>query len=40
MQAFVFNMIQSFIEFPPRQKPASFNLEDVLTALQTGVHST
>jgi arylsulfatase A-like enzyme len=40
MQAFVFNMIQSFVEFPPRQKPASFNLEDVLAELQTGVHST
>jgi arylsulfatase len=40
MQAFVFNMIQSFVEFPPRQKPASFSLEDVLAELQTGVHST
>jgi arylsulfatase len=40
MQAFVFNMLQSFVEFPPRQKPASFNLEDVLASLQTGVHST
>jgi arylsulfatase len=40
MQAFVFNMIQSFVEFPPRQKPATFSLEDVLAELQTGVHST
>jgi arylsulfatase A-like enzyme len=40
MQAFVFEMIQSFLEFPPRQKPASFSLEDVLAELQTGVHST
>jgi len=40
MQAFVFEMIQSFVEFPPRQKPASFSLEDVLAELQTGVHST
>ncbi len=40
MQAFVFQMIQSFVEFPPRQKPASFSLEDVLAELQTGVHST
>ena len=35
-----FQMIQSFVEFPPRQKPASFSLEDVLAELQTGVHST
>ena len=40
MQAFVFQMIQSFVEFPPRQKPATFSLEDVLAELQTGVHST
>jgi arylsulfatase A-like enzyme len=40
MQAFVFEMIQSFVEFPPRQKPASFSLEDVLAELQTGMHST
>jgi arylsulfatase A-like enzyme len=40
MQAFVFEMIQSFAEFPPRQKPATFSLEDVLAELQTGVHST
>jgi arylsulfatase A-like enzyme len=40
MQAFVFQMIQSFVEFPPRQKPATFSLEDVLAELQTGMHST
>jgi arylsulfatase A-like enzyme len=40
-QAFVFQMMQSLAEFPPRQKPASFNLEQVLAMLQTGgIHST
>jgi arylsulfatase A-like enzyme len=38
-QAFVFQMIQSLGEFPPRQKPASFNLDDVLAKLQTGLPS-
>ena len=36
MQAFVFEMIQSFVEFPPRQKPASFSLEDVLATAADG----
>ena len=40
-QAFVFQMIQSLGEFPPRQKPASFNFEEVVAMLQTGgIHST
>jgi len=39
MQAFVFQMMQSLVEFPPRQKPASFSLEQVLEKLQTGVNS-
>jgi arylsulfatase len=39
-QAFVFQMIQSLGEFPPRQKPASFSLQEVLAKLQTGAHST
>lgn len=39
-QVFVFQMIQSLAEFPPRQKPASFNLDDVLALLQTGITST
>ncbi len=39
-QAFVFEMIQSLGEFPPRQKPASFSLQEVLAKLQTGVEST
>jgi arylsulfatase len=33
MQAIVAQQIQSFKEFPPRQKPASFNLDSVLEKL-------
>jgi arylsulfatase len=39
MQAFVLQMMQSLVEFPPRQKPASFALEQVLEKLQTGIPS-
>jgi arylsulfatase A-like enzyme len=39
MQAFVLAMLQTMIEFPPRQKPASFSLEQVLAKLQTGMPS-
>jgi arylsulfatase A-like enzyme len=39
MQAFVFGMLQTFAEFPPRQKPASFSLDEVLASLQTGMPS-
>jgi arylsulfatase A-like enzyme len=35
-QAFVLQMIQSLAEFPPRQKSASFGLEDVMAKLQVG----
>jgi arylsulfatase len=35
-QAYVANFLQSFKDFPPRQKPASFNLDQVLQQLQTG----
>jgi arylsulfatase len=38
-QAFVFEMIQTLIEFPPRQKPASFSLDQVMAKLQTGMPS-
>ncbi|HYP64191.1 MAG TPA: arylsulfatase, partial [Acidocella sp.] len=34
MQALVAQQIQEFIAFPPRQKPASFNLDEVLRQLQ------
>jgi arylsulfatase len=33
-QALVAQQIQSFKEFPPRQKPASFNLDRVMEQLQ------
>ena len=32
-QAIVNNWLQSFKEFPPRQKPASFNLDEVINKL-------
>jgi arylsulfatase len=34
MQALVAQQIQSFAQFPPRQKPASFNLDAVLLQIQ------
>ena len=34
-QAFVGQWLQSFAQFPPRQKPASFNLDEVLQKLTT-----
>jgi arylsulfatase A-like enzyme len=34
-QALVAEQIQSFKEFPPRQKPASFNLDEVLEKMQS-----
>jgi arylsulfatase A-like enzyme len=37
MQAFVLEMIQSFAEFPPSQKPATFGLDEVLAKLTTGM---
>jgi arylsulfatase len=40
MQAYVAEMLQSFGEFPPRQKPASFSLEQVLEKLQAGIPSS
>jgi arylsulfatase len=33
-QAYVSQMLQTFAEFPPRQKSASFNLDQVITNLQ------
>ena len=33
-QAYVAQMLQTFAEFPPRQKSASFNLDAVLAKLQ------
>jgi arylsulfatase A-like enzyme len=34
-QAFVGQWLQSFAQFPPRQKPASFNLDEVMKKLAT-----
>jgi len=34
MQALVAQQIENFVKFPPRQKPASFNLDAVLRQLQ------
>jgi arylsulfatase A-like enzyme len=36
MQGLVAGQIENFIKFPPRQKPASFNLDAVLAQLQAG----
>jgi len=33
-QAFVAQWVQSFREFPPRQKPASFSIDQVMEKLQ------
>ena len=32
-QAFVRNYLKTLVEFPPRQRPGSFNLDDVLQKL-------
>ena len=34
--AYVGQWLQSFKEFPPRQKPGSFNLERVMEAIEKG----
>jgi arylsulfatase len=39
-QTYVANMLTTLVEFPPRQKPASFNMEQVLAKLQAGVPSS
>jgi arylsulfatase A-like enzyme len=38
-QAYVAQMIQSLAEFPQRQEPASFNIEQVMAKLQEGAKS-
>ncbi|MGB5765260.1 MAG: arylsulfatase [Arenicellales bacterium] len=35
-QAYVGKFLQTFVEYPPSQKPASFSLEQVMEKLQTG----
>jgi arylsulfatase len=39
-QAYVAKMLQTFAEFPQRQKSASFNLDQVMAKLQASVPST
>jgi arylsulfatase len=39
VQAFVAEMIQTLAEFPPRQKPAAFNIAQVMEKLEAGVTS-
>ncbi len=39
-QTFVATMLQSLAEFPPRQAPASFNINQVMAKLQAGVPSS
>ncbi len=34
--AFIGQWLQSFREFPPRQKPGSFNLDNVMAAITRG----
>ena len=36
-QLYVATMLQTLVEFPQRQKSASFNLEQVMAKLQAGV---
>ena len=38
-QAYVAQMIQSLAEFPQRQEPASFNIEQVMAKLKEGAKS-
>jgi arylsulfatase len=40
MQDLVARQIRAFAEFPPRQKPASFNLDAVLQQIQEAAGST
>jgi arylsulfatase len=35
-QAFVANFLSTFKDYPPRQKPGSFSIDQVLESLQTG----
>ena len=39
MQALVSQQIQAFMQFPPRQKPAAFNLDEVLRQVQDAAGS-
>jgi len=39
VQAFVAEMVQTLAEFPPRQKPAAFNISQVMEKLEAGITS-
>jgi arylsulfatase len=39
MQALVAAEIPNFIKYPPRQKPASFNLDEVVAQLASAQHN-
>jgi arylsulfatase len=39
MQAYVAQMAQTLAEFPPRQEPASFTIDQVLAKLKAGLPS-
>ena len=39
MQGLVASQIEAFVKFPPRQKPAAFNLDEVLRHLQEATSS-
>ncbi len=39
IQAYVAEMLQTFLEFPPRQEPASFNINQVMAKLEAGIGS-
>ncbi len=39
-QAYVAQMLQTLVEFPPRQEPAAFNISQVMEKLQAGIPSS
>jgi hypothetical protein len=39
MQAVIASAIADFVKFPPRQKPAAFNLDAVLAHVTTAAHT-
>ncbi|WP_437602519.1 arylsulfatase [Sorangium sp. So ce590] len=40
IQAYVAQMLQTFVEFPARQRPASFSLEQVMAKIEAGITSS
>ncbi len=40
IQAYVAQMLQTFVEFPARQRPASFSLEQVMAKIEAGMTSS